>query len=1142
MGNFIHLHNHTDFSLLDGAASCKRLVAKAKELNMEAIAITDHGNMFGVLKFYQECKKQGIKPIIGNEFYIAPSSMTLKSGSESGNRYYHLILLAKNNIGYKNLMILSSLAFTKGFYYKPRIDFEILSQYCEGLICCSACIGGLIPSLILKDKIDEAKEKALEYDKLFGRGNYYLELQDHGIPEQKKANIALIKISEETGIPLVATNDIHYVDKDDSEAQEILICIGTQKKLTDTDRMSFYNNEFYLKTEEEMKALFPNVPQAIENTLKISQMCNLEINRLEPQLPDFEISSEFDSPAAYLHHLTMKGLKEKYPEVTEEIKKRAEFELSIIIEMNFTGYFLIVWDFIRFAMENNIPVGPGRGSGAGSVTAYALYITNIDPFKYDLLFERFLNPERVSMPDFDIDFCYERRQEVINYVTNKYGEERVAQIITFGTLKPKAVLKDVARVLDIPFDESNKITKLVPDGVKSLEEAIEKEEELKNLPLRGGVYSKLINISLKLQGLNRHPSLHAAGIVIGKEELVKYVPLYKDSKTGAIATQFTMEQLEDCSLVKMDFLGLRTLTIIKNTETIIHEQGNPDFSVEKVPETDKKTYKMLSDGKSECVFQFESAGMQKILKNAKPESIEDLIALNALYRPGPMDNIPQFVDSKNGKMEIKYPHPSLKDVLKPTYGVIVYQEQVMQVARIIAGFSLGKADLLRRAMGKKQKEKMDAMRVEFIEGALKNGYTEKLANDIFVMLEPFAGYGFNKSHAAAYSVLAYQTAYLKANHPAEFMAANLTNEIGSPEKLTTYIAEAKHMGLEILPPHINLSAKDFNVSGGKIVYGLIGIKNVGTAAVEAILREREQNGYYKSFIDFIDRNDLRVVNKKVLETLVKSGLFDSIENSRRAILFSNMDMLVESASREQESKKYGQSSLFDSPDNENGNNLPQIELEESPEWPEKELLIFEKENLGFYFSGHPLSKYKKLYDKCVTLRLNEIDRCSSDKKYTIFGIINGTKQFTTKKGELMASVTVETYEGEIQVVMFPKIWNSFRYLIIEEKALGFTGKIDKYGNEPKLMCEFITEPDQLKKASFREVHFSITETATAENLDALKSSLLENNGSCEVYLHLIASPSMETVIKAAPQVNTTSDEFFLKKIGKYPFIKSVWRE
>ena len=1137
MTDFVHLHNHTDFSLLDGASNIPRLVDTAIEQGMKALAITDHGNMFGALKFYQECKKKGIKPIIGCEFYVAPGSMLVKSGTDSGSKYHHLVLLAKNSTGYANLMILASIAYTEGFYYKPRIDFETLKKYSEGLICSSACIAGIVPSLVIRGKEDEAQAIALEYQELFGKDHYYLELQDHGIPEQKIANKGLIRISERTGIPLIATNDIHYITKEEAEAQEILICIGTQKKLTDKNRLVFDKKEFYLKNPEEMKAIFKDTPQAIENTNKVADLCNLEIELPGPLLPDFDIPEGFKNPDDYLRHITYQGLKNRYPEVTDEIKQRTEFELDIIISMGFTGYFLIVWDFIHYAREQDIPVGPGRGSGAGSVIAYALTITDIDPFKYGLLFERFLNPERVSMPDFDIDFCFERRQEVIDYVTRKYGEKRVGQIITFGTLKPKAVLKDVARVLDIPFDESNAITKLVPGDVKKLSEAVEKEEELQKIEARGGVYEKLITISKHLEGLNRHSSLHAAGIVIGKEELTKYVPLYKDPKTGAVSTQFTMDQLEDCGLVKMDFLGLKTLTLIKNTENLIRKR-EIDFHIENIPEDDKKTFKMLGEGKSACIFQFESGGMQKILKDAQPESIEDLIALNALYRPGPMQNIPQFIESKKDKSKIKYPDPSLEEVLKPTYGVIVYQEQVMKVAQIIGGLSLGKADILRRAMGKKKIKEMEMMKVEYLAGAVKKGFDEKHASEIFDMLEPFAGYGFNKSHAAAYSVLAYQTAYLKANYPAEFMAANLTNEIKDTEKMSEYIAEARQMGIEILPPDINLSEKFFTVADGKIIYGLIGIKNVGAAAVDELVREKSENSSFKSLSDMLDRVDLRVVNKKVLETLIKSGLFDSIEPGR-ALLFHNLEKMVESASHDQENRKFGQTSLFGGEGNEE---LPEIELEQVPEWPEKELLNFEKENLGFYFSGHPLKNFRKMYDKCVTLKINEIEKAVPDKKYTVMGVIKSIKEITTKAGKQMGKIVIETFEGEISVVFFTFTWSRFRYLLEEDRVLGFIVKTNTHSYDPELICDEVTDPGELKEATFKEVHFSFEDSFDQVVLDDFKSFLLDNSGSCTTFFH-IRENGKETVMRAPSQLNLSSSDEVIKMAEKnYKFINSAWKE
>ena len=806
MPEFVHLHNHSDYSLLDGAASIDGLVAKAASLGMKHLALTDHGNMFGVLRFYKACKKRGINPVVGCEFYIAPKSRLVKSGSENQNKYYHLVLLAKNTTGYQNLLVLVSQGYLDGFYYKPRIDNELLEKHSEGLICTSACLAGEIPSHLLNGQYDEARKVAEYYRDLFGEKGFYLELQDHGIPEQKRVNPELIRLSGETGIPLVATNDIHYLERDHADAQDVLICIGTGKKVSDEKRMRFDSQEFYFKSHDEMAEIFRDTPEAISNTVAIAEQCHLEIPLPGPLLPDYEIPSDFENPDAYMRHIVYEGLARLYPEISEEIRTRAEYELNVIQGMGFTGYFLIVWDFIDFARKRGIPVGPGRGSGAGSLVAYAMRITDIDPLKYNLLFERFMNPERVSMPDFDVDFCFERRNEVIDYVTNKYGADKVGAICTFGTLKTKAVLKDVARVLDIPFNESNEISKLVPEGPKiNLETALEMEPRLREYREKGGIYRRLIDTARVLEGMNRHSSTHACGMVIGRSKLTDYVPLYKDAKTGQISTEFTMDQLEECGLVKMDFLGLKTLTLIDNTQKLIRKT-DPDFDIERVREDDETTFRMLGEGKSTAVFQFESSGMQTILRQARPSSIEELIALNALYRPGPMQFIPQYISSKMGRTPIKYPHPDLKEVLEPTYGVIVYQEQVMEVAQIIGGFSLGKADILRRAMGKKKEKEMEKMKVEFLEGAARKGYSPKLADEIFEMLKPFAGYGFNKSHAAAYSVIAYKTAYLKANYTPEFMAANLTNEINNPDAFSDYMTATKEMGIEILP-RISISRK-----------------------------------------------------------------------------------------------------------------------------------------------------------------------------------------------------------------------------------------------------------------------------------------------------------------------------------------------
>ncbi len=1132
MSKFVHLHNHTDYSLLDGAANIEKMVKTAAELGMDQLAITDHGNMFGVLKFYKTCKAHDIKPIVGCEFYVAPESRFDKKGSEQKNRYYHLLVIARNQEGYKNLMQLSSRAYTEGFYYKPRIDDELLQRYGGGLIGASACLAGEIPQLIMDNKYEAAVEKARFYENIFGPGNFYLELQDHGIPEQKTVNQSLIQMSKETGMPLIATNDIHYINREDANAQDILICIGTNKKKNQGDRLKFDSDQFYLKSPEQMESLFKEVPQALENTVELANKCNLEIPLPGPILPHYEIPPEFESLEDYLHHLTVEGLKERYGAVTEELRKRAEHELGIINSMGFPGYFLIVWDFIDFARKHDIPVGPGRGSGAGSIVAYALGITNIEPLKYNLLFERFLNPERVSMPDFDIDFCFERRGEVIDYVTEKYGKDKVGQIITFGTLKAKAVLRDVGRVLDIPLSETNRIAKLVPGDLGiTIDKAIEAEPRLKEVEEQGGAYTELIQTARTLEGLSRHASTHAAGVVIGREALTEYVPLYVDPRTSAISTQYTMDQLEECGLVKMDFLGLKTLTLIRNSEKLIRARGI-DFDIEKIPEDDKATFELLGEGKSTSIFQFESSGMQNILRQAKPESIEDLIALNALYRPGPMQYIPQFIASKNGQQEIQYPDPSLEEVLKPTYGVIVYQEQVMQVAQIIGGFSLGKADILRRAMGKKKIKEMEKMKVDFINGAVEKGHTKQHAEEIFEMLKPFSQYGFNKSHAAAYSVVAYQTAYLKANYPAEFMAANLTNEINNPDKLSIYITETANMGIEILPPNINLSERDFSVSDGKIVYGLVGVKNVGKSAVEEILRAREAEGEYENFIDFLDKVDLRAVNRKVIETLIQCGAFDCLGQSR-ATLMENLESALEFIQKKKEREQFGQTSLFEGAQQEE---MERFDFEEYDEWPTQERLQQEKALLGFYVSGHPLDTYRETWKRAVNINLGRPDHFVPNAKYSILGIVTSVRSIFTKKGRPMAFLQIEDYNGAIELVVFSDQWEEHREQIEVDSILACSGRVDLSRGDPKLIVETIIQPEELKEIETREIHIRLERnTMSEEELYNLRSYLFDHKGSCPLYLHLD-----ETVIKASSQITLSSSKDVLEQLRRYPTIDDIW--
>lgn len=1197
MSDFVHLHVHSDFSLLDGASSIPALVAKAKALGMKHLAITDHGNMFGALKFWKECRAAGINPIVGCEFYMAPGSRFDKAGSERGNKYYHLAVLATSELGYRNLMKLCSRSYTEGFYYKPRIDEELLAAHSADLIGLSACLGGELPSLLLAGKKAEAEARARRLSEIFGYGNFYIELQDHGIPEQKTVNPLLVELSKRTGIPLVVTNDLHYADADDYVAQDILLCIGTGKKRSDANRMRFENDRFYLKTAEEMAALFPEYPEAVLNTARIAERCAVSIPQPGPLLPEFQIppsyTAETDALAEsevllvkkfsdamgdetickthpdngkkplselapvqralleeryrlpvtrYFVHFVFEGMRKRYPDASKEVVDRTVYELATIILMDFVGYFLIVADFINWAKERDIPVGPGRGSGAGSIVAYSMRITDIEPLKYKLLFERFLNPERVSMPDFDVDFCFERRGEVIDYVTEHYGADRVGQIITFGTLKAKAVIKDVARALDIPLDEANAICKLVPEDPKmTLKKAMEQEPRLAEMAAEAK-YAELFAIAKKLENKNRHTSLHAAGVVIGKTVLTDYVPLYRDPKTGGVATQFTMDQIEDCGLVKMDFLGLKTLTLIKNTQDLVRKRGGEwaSFDADAVSEEDEATYKLLGEGKSTCVFQFESQGMQNILKQAKPGKIEDLIALNALYRPGPMAYIPQFVESKWGRQPIEYPDPSLKDILEETYGVIVYQEQVMQVAQIIAGYSLGQADLLRRAMGKKKVEVMVKEKAKFIEGAKGRGFKEADADRIFEILIPFAGYGFNKSHAAAYSVVAYRTAYLKANFPAEFMAANLTNEITSTDKLPEYIDEARKMGLAIDPPDVNRSEKYFTVVDGRIVYGLLGIKGLGDHAADEILARRAEGGPYADFVDFLDRVDLRAVGKKVIELLIQTGAFDAFGRNR-ATLAGNLERAYEYAQGKKDDKKYGQSSLFeDSGEKE----YPDFAFEELPDQDQAEKLRIEKELIGFFFSGHPMDKYKLAWERSVTLDLAHPDRATADKEYVLVGIVKSLRPYVTKAGKQMGFGSLGDYNGDIDLVFFPETWERCRDRLKVDDIVAVKGKVDSGREKPSFLVDGLLNPDDLAEKAYREVHIRLRGgiAAEEENLYPLRDYLFENSGPCSVFLHVPVASGGESVVKAANQITASAEAWALEALGMCEGVEVAWKE
>ena len=1133
--SFVHLHNHTDYSLLDGAASITKYMAKAKATGMTSLAITDHGNMFGAVTFYEACKKEGINPIVGCEFYITKNRKDRTPAAE-GNRYYHLICLAMSDKGYHNLMELNSISYKEGFYYKPRIDHETLQAHSEDIICLSACLAGEIAQNLLHDNYEKAKEIALWYKSIFG-DRYYLEMQDHGLPEDKKILPLILRLARECDIPPVCTNDIHYIEKDDWNAHDTLLCIGTATKKTDKNRLRYKEGEFYFRTPEEMAELFSWCPEAVENTGKIAERCHLEIKFPGPILPKCTIPPEFGSDAEYLTYLANEGLKERYPVVTKELQERLDYELGIIIQMDFPAYFLIVRDYIHWAKTHGIPVGPGRGSGAGSLVAYATTITDVDPMKYNLIFERFLNPERVSLPDFDVDFCFEGRGQVIDYVTEHYGKDRVGQIITFGTLKPKQVVKDVCRVLDIPYEESNRICSLISDELKmTLAKAFELEPRLKEIEEKGPLYAELFDTARRLEGLNRHSSLHAAGVVIGRENLDQYVPLYADPKTGSISTQYPMTQIENCGLVKMDFLGLKTLTLIKHTVELIHKK-KPDFDISKIDEHDQKTFDMLCRGDSKCVFQFESDGMADILRREHPQTIEELVALNALYRPGPMQFIDQFIDAKFGRIPIKYPDPCLENELKETYGVIVYQEQVMKVAQIIAGYTLGQADNLRRIMGKKKKEKLAEELIKFKAGAVKNGFTEEHAEEIFHILEPFAGYGFNKSHAVAYSIVAYQTAFLKANYPAEFLAANLTNEMNNPAKFTEYLNLAPKYGLKILPPSINKSEKHFNVVDGDIIYGLAGIKNVGENIVGEIIKEREANGPYKDFMDFLSRQS-EGVNSKTIESLIKAGAFDEL-GTDTATLIENLDDALRFDKETREATAYGQLSLFGSEDPVIG----EFKMREAIPIPVMEKLQMEKEYLGFYISGHPLDAYADQIAASVRANLADPDTIPMNQETSLIALVTAERQVITKaKKEKMGIFSLQTKDGDVDAVAFPSVYETIRDKIEEDHVYGFRGTFRKKEGDTRLSFTLsdVCSPYDLEAEAITMVHIQLRKSSSfrPDDLRPIGKALQDHEGYTPVSFTIEGNAEEE--LKAGGMYHVDYSRALLGELEDLPLVRKVW--
>ena len=1080
MGDFVHLHIHSEYSLLDGANRIKELPKVAKELGMDAIAITDHGVMYGAIEFYKACKEEGIKPIIGCEVYVAPRT---RFDKEAGidNKYNHLILLAKNNNGYKNLSKLVSIGFTEGYYYKPRIDLETLEKYHEDLICCSACLAGSIPQAILNGDMEKAEETAMWYKNLFGE-DYYLEIQTNTLKEQSLVNQKLVELSRKLNIPLVATNDAHYTRKEDAYNHEVLLCIQTGKKMSDVDRMRFATDDFYIKSPEEVKEFFPNLPEALENTVKIAEKCNVEFEFGHTILPNYEVPKEFSTHYDYFKKLCDDGIKIRYGENTpKEILERMEYEISVIKKMGYVDYFLIVWDFINWAKSQGIPVGPGRGSGAGSIVAYAIGITDIDPIKYNLLFERFLNPERISMPDFDVDFCYERRQEVIDYVARKYGRDHVSQIITFGTMSARMVIRDVGRALDFPYSETDKLAKMVPFALHiTIKKAMEQNRELKELYENNEEVHKLLDVAMGLEGMPRKASTHACGVVITKDPVDTYVPLYVND--GAISTQYTMTILEQLGLLKMDFLGLRTLTVIQDAINLVKQNRGIDVKFDSNM-NDSKVYKLWGDGKTIGIFQFESAGMTNFMKELKPDSLEDIIAGVSLYRPGPMDQIPRYIKNKLNPEHAEYTHPALEPILKVTYGCMVYQEQVMQIVRDLAGYSLGRADLVRRAMGKKKLDIMAKEREIFIHGqedengnivvpgCVRNGIDEKSANKIFDEMAEFAKYAFNKSHAAAYAVVSYRTAYLKAYYPEEFMAATLNSYLGNLDKVPIYVDECRRMNIEILKPDVNKSFTKFTVDNSKIRFGLGSIKNVGIAVVDSIVRERQQNGEYKSFTDFCERVQDEAVNKKCIESLIKAGAFDEFGQTRSTLLAS-FESIIDTIQNSARRSFKGQVTMFDLDAMESDDKEElKYSFTELKEYEDKDLLSMEKEMLGIYISGHPLEKIREQIIKATnidTMKMKEIkeelDSTGSTTKYKdgqnvkYAGIISSVKKKYTKSNKLMAFVTIEDLYGSAEIIVFESVYQNAANLLTVDSIVLVEGRLSiREDEDVKIVARAIKE-------------------------------------------------------------------------------------
>lgn len=1142
---FTHLHVHTEYSLLDGSNKIKEYVKRVKELGMDSAAITDHGVMYGVIDFYRAAREAGIKPILGCEVYVAPNSRFDKELTGGEDRYYHLVLLAENNTGYANLMKIVSRGFTEGYYYKPRVDMEVLQTYHEGIIALSACLAGEVQRYIVKGLHEEAKKAALKYEACFGKGNFFLEMQDHGIPEQKLVNTELLKLSKETGIELVVTNDVHYTYKEDVDSHDILLCLQTGKKLADEDRMRYVGGQYYVKSEEEMKALFPYAWEAVENTQRIADRCHVEIEFGVTKLPKFEVPEGYDS-WTYLNKLCSDGLAERYGDehapagsTGQTLRERLDYELNVIRTMGYVDYFLIVWDFINYAKEHGIPVGPGRGSAAGSIVAYCLKITNIDPIRYQLLFERFLNPERVSMPDIDVDFCFERRQEVIDYVGRKYGADKVVQIVTFGTMAARGVIRDVGRVMDMPYAFVDSIAKMIPNELNiTIDKALDMNPEFKSLYSSDDRVHHLIDMCKRLEGLPRNTSMHAAGVVICQKSADEFVPLSRGSD-GSIVTQFTMTTLEELGLLKMDFLGLRTLTVIQNAVNMIEKDTGVHIDVDHIDYDDKKVLESLGTGKTDGVFQLESTGMKNFMKELRPQSLEDVIAGISLYRPGPMDFIPKYIRGKNNPDSITYACPQLEPILAPTYGCIVYQEQVMQIVRDLGGYTLGRSDLVRRAMSKKKQAVMEKERANFVygneeesvPGCVSRGIDEKTASGIYDTMMDFAKYAFNKSHAACYAVVAYQTAYLKYYYPVEFMAALMTSVIDNPKKVAEYILVCRNMGIEILPPDINEGESGFSVSGSSIRYALTAIKSVGRPVITAVVEERKERGPFLNLQDFVNRITDKDVNKRAVESFIKAGALDGLGGTRKQFM-SVFSQVMDRTQKERKNNMAGQLSLFDIVEEEEKEGLA-LKLPDVGEYPKEMKLAFEKEVLGIYVSGHPLEEYEASWRKKISNTTADFAydeevqgvRVKDGAKAVIGGLIAGKTIKYTKDNKIMAFLTIEDLVGTVEVIVFPKTYEQSASFLTEDAKVFVQGRISvEEDKDGKLICEKIVPFTELKKKVW--IKFPDMEAYKAAEA-GLMDTLRESEGKDGIVIY-IENPKAKKELP--PNQNVEADESLVNRL------------